>query len=137
MVNIFVIGRLGADAETVEWKNGKFIQLRLAVDDWNGAKITTWFRVTCDYDEKTLEFYKKGRLVSVSGTESVSLYTAKDGSTQLSRDIRAKSIELIRTGNGEHTANTVTTGTLKKDEPAVAISHVEVVETNTSDDLPF
>ena len=144
MVNLNVIGRLGADAEKINGKNGQFLSFRLATDDRaNGEKITTWFRVTFNGDRsgKLAEYLTKGKLINVIGTETVSLYTAKDGSKQISRDINASSIEFVSIGSGntqtETTNNgaekdTISTGSFKKQAP------IEVtVKREAEEDLPF
>lgn len=145
MVNINVIGRLGADAELINGKNGQFVSFRLAVDDRkNNAKITSWFRVTLNGDRagKIVEYLTKGKLINVVGTESVGTYQAKDGSTQVSRDISASNIEFISSGSGstssdsesttEHVETSVSTGDFKKPLPKT-----EVGSTEPEDDLPF
>jgi single-strand DNA-binding protein len=146
MVNINVIGRLGADAELINGKNGQFASFRLAVDDRkNSEKTTTWFRVTLNGDRvgKIVEYLTKGKLVNVMGTESVGTYQAKDGSTQVSRDINASNVEFISVGSGstasdtsaetttETTTEAVSTGTLKKPVAKTAAA------SEPEDDLPF
>ena len=144
MVNLNVIGCLGADAEKINGKNGQFLSFRLATDDRaNGEKTTTWFRVTFNGDRsgKLAEYLTKGKLINVIGTETVSLYTAKDGSKQISRDINASSIEFVSIGSGntqtEATNNgaskdTISTGSFKKQAP------IEVtVNREAEEDLPF
>lgn len=146
MVNVHIIGRLGADSELVNGKNGQFLSFRLATDDRkNGEKTTSWFRVTLNGDRapKLVEYLKKGKLISVTGTETVSTYQAKDGSTQVSRDISASNIEFISIGreNSEEGSTTsqpkaaeaVTTGTFKAPQASVSIATEKAPE----DDLPF
>ncbi len=143
MVNVNVIGRLGADAELIDGKNGKFASFRLAVDDRkNGKKETTWFRVTLNGDRagKIVEYLTKGKLVNVIGTETVGTYQAKDGTTQISRDISASNVEFISVGSGstttetsaETTTETVSTGDFKK--PVTKVAETTVTD---DDDLPF
>ena len=143
MVNVNVIGRLGADAELINGKNGQFASFRLAVDDRKSSeKITTWFRVTLNGERvgKLVEYLTKGRLVNVIGTESVGTYQAKDGSTQVSRDINASNVEFVSVGSGstvtesstETTTEAVSTGTLKKPVATAAATASE-----PEDDLPF
>jgi len=146
MVNINVIGRLGADAELINGKNGQFASFRLAVDDRkNSEKTTTWFRVTLNGERvgKLVEYLTKGKLVNVIGTESVGTYQAKDGSTQVSRDINASNVEFVSVGSGSTASDTaaetttetteaVSTGTLKK--PATITA---TVSAEPEDDLPF
>ena len=146
MVNVHIIGRLGADSELVNGKNGQFLSFRLATDDRkNGEKTTSWFRVNLNGERapKLLEYLKKGKLISVTGTETVSTYQAKDGSTQISRDINASNIEFIPIGREnadggvtttqEKTADAVTTGTFKAPQASVAVATEKAPE----DDLPF
>ena len=145
MVNINVIGRLGADAELINGKNGQFASFRLAVDDRKDReKTTTWFRVTLNGDRvgKIVEYLTKGKLVNVIGTESVGTYQAKDGSTQVSRDINASNVEFVSVGSGstasdasttESSTEVVSTGTLKK-QPTIAAT---ATSTEPEDDLPF
>ena len=144
MVNVNIIGRLGADAELVNGKNGQFISFRMAVDDRkNNEKVTTWFKVNfySDRSTKLAEYLTKGRLINVVGTETVGTYSAKDGSTQISRDIVASNIEFISVGSGGTSSDTtvetkesteVTTGKLEK--PVVAKA---TVTSEPEDDLPF
>lgn len=146
MVNINVIGRLGADAELINGKNGQFASFRLAVDDRkNSEKTTTWFRVTLNGERvgKLVEYLTKGKLVNVIGTESVGTYQAKDGSTQVSRDINASNVEFVSVGSGSTASDTaaetttetteaVSTGTLKKPAAVTAAKASE-----PEDDLPF
>ena len=80
---------------------------------------------------------------NVIGTESVGTYQAKDGSTQVSRDINASNVEFVSVGSGSTASDTaaetttetteaVSTGTLKK-PAAVAAAKASEPE----DDLPF
>ena len=144
MVNVNIIGRLGADAELVNGKNGQFISFRMAVDDRkNNEKITTWFKVNfySDRSAKLAEYLTKGKLINVVGTETVGTYSAKDGSTQISRDVVASNIEFVSVGSGGTSSDTavetkeateVTTGKLEK--PVVAKA---TVANEPEDDLPL
>lgn len=144
MVNVNVIGRLGADAELINGKNGQFASFRMAVDDRKkNEKVTTWFRVTLNGDRagKIVEYLTKGKLVNVIGTEFVDTYqSTKDGSTQVSREINATNVEFISVGSGatasdttaETTTETVSTGKLNKPVVAEATTAKE-----PEDDLPF
>jgi single-strand DNA-binding protein len=141
MVNISIIGRLGADAEIVESKNGRFVKFRIAVDDRkNGEKTTTWFGATFNGDRalKVAEYLTKGKLLSVMGTENVGLFTAKDGSTQVSREISVQSLEFISVSSGSTSSDSsteITTGKLTEKEKKPAT--VTAAPTSTEDDLPF
>ena len=110
MLNSNVIGRLGADAELKQTKNGKnFVSYRGASDGFvNGNKITQWVRVT-DFTEKgnrLLQYLKKGSLVNVSGILSVSQYQSnKDGSTMFSIDLNADRVDFISNVSGSTTTD--------------------------------
>lgn len=148
MVNINVIGRLGADAELINGKNGQFASFRMAVDDRKkNEKVTTWFRVTLNGDRagKIVEYLTKGKLVNVVGTEVVDTYqSTKDGTTQVSREINASNIEFVSVGSGSTASDTtvetttapanteVSTGAFKK--PATVTA---TVSAEPEDDLPF
>ena len=145
MRNFGLDGHLGADSELIEGKNGKFLSFRMANDDRlkNGDNKTDWFRVTMNGDRavKLAEYLKKGKYVFVTGYLSVSTYQAKDGSTQVSMDISATSIDFANAGSGQTKSDTeaitktteapVSTGKLKKSKV------VETADEEVKDDLPF
>lgn len=142
MVNINIVGRLGADAELITGKNGKFVSFRMACDDRkNNEKITSWFRVTLNGEraEKLVEYLTKGKLINVIGTETVGTYTAKDGTIQVSRDINATNVEFISVGSGTTSSDTateaepVTTGKFAKTDVVDATKAGK----ESDDDLPF
>jgi single-strand DNA-binding protein len=144
MVNVNIIGRLGADAELINGKNGPFLSFRMAVDDRkrNGdktEKITSWFRVTLNGDRssKLVEYLTKGKLVNVTGTESVGIYNSKDGTPQVSREVSASNIEFISVGSGSTASDSstteVTTGKLAE-KPKVEVA---ATTSDPEDDLPF
>ncbi len=145
MVNVNVIGRLGADAELINGKNGQFLSFRMAVDDRvKNEKTTTWFRVTLNGDRvaKLAEYLTKGKLINVVGTEAVSIYNAKDGTPQISRDIAASNVEFVSVGSGSTASDSavetkdtteVTTGKFEKKPTVAATASAD----SSDDDLPF
>jgi len=145
MVNVNVIGRLGADAELINGKNGQFLSFRMAVDDRvKNEKTTTWFRVTLNGDRvsKLVEYLTKGKLINVIGTETVGIYNAKDGTPQISRDIAASNVEFVSVGSGSTASDSavetkdtteVTTGKFEKKSTVAATASAD----SSEDDLPF
>ena len=145
MVNVNVIGRLGADAELINGKNGQFLSFRMAVDDRvKNEKTTTWFRVTLNGDRvaKLAEYLTKGKLINVIGTETVGIYKAKDGTPQVSRDIAASNVEFVSVGSGSTASDSavetkdtteVTTGKFEKKPTVAATASAD----SSEDDLPF
>ena len=145
-------GRLGADAEVKTGKNGnQFLSMRVATDEFkNGNKSTAWFNVVADASDrhmKMLQYLTKGKLVGIVGTETVDLFTNKNGEPQISRDIRAFNIDFVNIGNKENAEGSTTNsqatskvveevpmscGTFSKQQPSAAVS-VNVPD----DDLPF
>ena len=152
-VKIHVIGRLGADAEVKETKQGKkFSTFNVAVDDFvQGKKTTTWFAVA-DFSEVAVnraEYLKKGALVEVQGLECVRPYLDRNNLPNVARDIRATHIDFVSFGNKqEKEGENVDCGTLKptsttETEPKQQEKEVVVPQVTSSasssiiDDLPF
>lgn len=148
MVTINVIGRLGADAEVVNGTKGQFVSFRMAsnekrVVDGERKEITSWFKVTLNGDRflKLAEYLKKGSMVCVTGRETVGTFQAKDGTTQISRDISAFNIDFVNAGNGGSEAQT--TETTVTTEPVISTGKlaekpsVEKTSKAAVDDLPF
>ena len=149
-VKIHVIGRLGADAEVKETKQGKkFSTFNLAVDDFiQGKKTTTWFAVA-DFSEVAVnraEYLKKGALIEVQGLECVRPYLDRNNLPSAARDIRATHIDFVQFSNKqEKDAENVDCGTLKVDTATTttAVKEVAAPQVSTSasssivDDLPF
>ena len=147
-VKVNVIGRLGADAEVRESKNGKFVTFRVATDEFkNNTNETVWLSVS-DFTPRTLklaEYLKKGKLIDLSGVETCRIYNDKNGQPQIARDIISDRVEFVNTGSSGTTSSTTSEttvsggiptdcGTLKPPTPQPAMASVSSVE---DDDLPF
>ncbi len=154
MVNIRIIGRLGANAEIkTSSKGNQFVSMRVAVNQYNAttkANDTIWFNVTAfgERDVAMAQYWTKGKLLTIEGTESVSLYKTKEGESGISRDIRAFFIDFISVGSGATETNTSETaasptttttadcGVFKK--PTIVAEAIKPTPSNTDvDDLPF
>ena len=146
-VKVNVIGRLGADAEVRESKNGKFVTFRVATDEFkNNTNETVWLSVS-DFTSRTLklaEYLKKGKLIDLSGVETCRIYNDKNGQPQIARDIIADRVEFVNFGSSGNTNSTTaietTTpgfpadcGTLKPPTPQPSMASTSVDD----DDLPF
>lgn len=149
-------GRLGADAEVKSGKNGnQFLSMRVATDEFkNGNKGTAWFNVVAEANDrnmKLVQYLTKGKMVNIVGTETVDLFTNKNGEPQISRDIRAFNIDFVNIGSKENAEGSVTTstqtttpiqvneqvppmscGTFAKPQPSAAAT-----SSTDDDDLPF
>ena len=101
MVELTIIGRLGADAELATSRDGKnYVRFNVAVDETaKGEKTTSWFRCMYWYNgsepPKVFTFLKKGTPVFVRGRESVSLYTGREGSTHIDRSVFIQNLQLL------------------------------------------
>jgi single-stranded DNA-binding protein len=80
-------------------------------------------------------------MVCVTGRETVGTFQAKDGTTQISRDIAAFNIDFVNAGNGGSEAQT--TETTVTTEPVISTGKlaekpsVEKTSKAAVDDLPF
>lgn len=152
MVNVDVIGRLGADAEILNGKKGEFVKFRFATDDFkNSEKITTWFNVIFSGERalKIAQYLKKGTALFIRGNETVGTYTDRNGNVQVSREIKAVDVDFINLGNSGQTqtetstegTTEVSTGKLVPPTPTAApkvTAKVEAAaEEDETDDLPF
>ena len=68
MLKTSFIGRLGADAETFNGKNGQFLSFRVATDDYyKGENTTVWVNVTINQDRVGNMKLTKGSHVFIRG----------------------------------------------------------------------
>lgn len=147
MINSFIIGRLGADAEVKTSKNGnQFLSMRVASNDYvNGENATTWVNVVWGGERaiKMAQHMKKGSMVSINGPLRTSTYTTKSGENAVSVDVFADRVDFVNSGNSGQTQSSeaiVDTGTFKKQEDIVTETPAPVAANSGSvniDDLPF
>ena len=155
MINVNVIGRLGADAEILNGKNGgQYVRFRLATDDFkNGEKTTTWISATFS-GERALavaQYLKKGSHLSISGRQELNIYNDRNGQPQIGVTVIVHNIDFVSSGNSEksedNAQNNITTGTPVKGATAPKAESVPTAAAVTAppaptaqdndDDLPF
>jgi single-strand DNA-binding protein len=146
MINVEFIGRLGADSEIRETKNGKkMVSFRVATDDFNGGeRTTTWVNVmwTGDRAIKMQEHLKKGSHVDVRGVLRTSLYKTKAGESAISHDVFADRVDFVSSGSGTTQVSEAATttgadfGKLKKQDEQAAVAAAGAAS-DAADDLPF
>ena len=145
-VNVNIVGRLGKDAEVINGQNGPFLSFSLATDEFkNGKRGTAWLQVNYN-NTKMAEWLKKGKMVTVIGTETVRTYQDRNGQTQVGRDINAVSVEFVNVGSGQ-TQSDSTTSNETKASALITTGHLEQPKDVTPppnsssdqviDDLPF
>lgn len=151
MIQVSFNGRLGADPEVRQGKEGKeFIKFSVAVNEKRkGERTTTWMRVSSN-NMSIAPYLKKGSLVFISGDEEVNTFIDKNGVTQVSRDVRANMIDFIPVGinNGENgntdlrpVATTLPNTESSVDAMSMACGTLQpqgsVAQASDIDDLPF
>lgn len=145
-VNVNIVGRLGKDAEVINGQNGQFLSFSLATDEFkNGKRGTAWLQVNYN-NTKMAEWLKKGKMVTVIGTETVRTYQDRNGQTQVGRDINAVSVEFVNVGSGQTQSDSTTSNETKASAPITTGNLAQPKDvtppTNSSsdqviDDLPF
>lgn len=150
MIQVSFNGRLGADPEVRQGKEGKeFIKFSVAVNEKRkGERTTTWMRVSSN-NMSIAPYLKKGSLVFISGDEEVNTFIDKNGATQVSREVRANMIDFISVGlgNGENTNTEVrpvaSTTNVESGVDAMSMAcgtlqpQGSVAQVSDNDDLPF
>lgn len=150
-MNVNFIGRLGADAETVNTGNTQFISFSAAIDEGTSKEPSTrWVTVNADSNKykNMVQYLKKGKPVYVSGTDRVSPYTSKSGNMGVDTRIWADRIEFISIGGKQNEENQasnskeekngqMTTGTVRSTPPTPQVTTASPVVNDDVDDLPF
>ena len=102
MMYIHTIGRIGKDAQVIEGKNGKFLSMDIAVDDFNkGENITTWVRIRSSKNNhvKLAKYLTKGRIILVEGTlAQPQIWIDKNNVQRVQLSITADSVQFVNTG---------------------------------------
>lgn len=156
MNKIMIIGNLGKDAEVRETANGsKFISFSIADNEFfKGERRTYWYDVmSFNFNEKMLQYYKKGSSLVVTGTLVCDMEVGKDGVARCRRSLTADSIEFSPSSKSEGSStqqvvaveqapqvNMYASQQSHQQEPAPAPKTVQVQATPASGvevDLPF
>ena len=98
-MKIEAIGNLGHDAETKQTQdNRQFLKFTIAENTkQNGQEQTQW--IDCLYNNiKAAEYLKKGCKVFVRGTLKPSIYTKKDGTSQIQLQVSVSELEIVQFG---------------------------------------
>lgn len=109
MLQLELIGNLGADAEVKAINNREYISMRVAsTTKYKDKSETTWVSVLYRRNDNLLPYLTKGTSVYVCGELNVSVWTNRDG--QASADLRvwAQNLCLLgkRTTDTEKTPQT-------------------------------
>lgn len=111
--------------------------MNMAVDDYSkGQNVTTWVKVRSSKENhiRLAEYLTKGRLVLVEGTLSSSLWTDKNGESQIQLSITAENITFINTGKKDSSAGSPDNMAATTDSTPVPPADMPQ---DDKDDLPF
>lgn len=102
MLQMIIVGYLGADAEVKETNGKPFTTCRVAhTDKWKDDagqvhESTTWVDVVISGKPKVVEYLKKGQLVFVQGSISLRVYSSeKDRCMKAGLTLNVNRIELL------------------------------------------
>lgn len=110
MNKVFLIGNLTKDPELKEIgsKGTKVCKFGLAVNrKENGENVADFYNINVfnGLAENCAEYLKKGSKIAVAGDITLRRYLAKDGSNQISVDVKADMVEFLSTKTAEHTSS--------------------------------
>ena len=137
MLHVHTIGRSGKDCQVIAGAHGSFMAMNIAVDDYaKGQNVTTWVKVRSNKENhiRLAEYLTKGRLVLVEGTLSSSLWTDKNGESQIQLSITAESIAFINTGKKDNSAGSPDNMAATTDSTPLPPADMPQ---DDKDDLPF
>lgn len=140
MIQLNVLGNLGADAEAKEINGKKRITFRVASNrKRNGVDVTIWVSVLADYEyhKNLLPYLKKGQNVFVSGDGDFNLYQRNDGNFAM--DVSIAFPNILQLAGGAKNAPQSENGQQPNNYPSQQ-ANTQQTQNNgqiTENDLPF
>ena len=139
MIQLNVLGNLGADAEVKEINGKKRISFRVASNrKRNGTDITLWVSVLADYEyhKNLLPYLTKGQNVFVSGDGDFNIYQRHDGNFAMDVSIMFPNVLQLAGGakNSPQAANVAPVGNNAPQQTQAAQTQNS---TQIEEDLPF
>lgn len=102
MLQLTIIGHIGADAQVVETDGRRFASCRVAhTENWVGSdgvrhEQTQWIDVVCEADRKVVPYLKKGVQIYAQGSIRTRVYSSeKDRCMKTGITLRAAQIQLL------------------------------------------
>lgn len=143
MNKLLIEGRLGKDAEVRETNGKKFLSMTIAENQLVGKeKKTFWYDVLCfNYNEKLVQYYKKGSVLFITGQVTSDIETGKDGVTRCRRKIVADALDFL--SGGKTDGNEASAPAESQEQPERKKKTVEPIQTTAvptdvdNSDLPF
>ena len=140
---LFIAGHLGADPDVRFTASGqKVTTLRVACNARRSGKDETmWWRVTVwgDQFDKMITYFKKGSSIMVQGEmHKPEMYTAKDGSQQVSLNMTASQLMFSPFGKSDNRQESNHASSAGEQETVEAIHQgTQEQDQNQDEDLPF
>lgn len=145
--HIVVAGHLGSDPETRFTASGqKVTSFRLASNSRRGGNTETiWWRITVwgETLDKLISYLKKGSAVIVMGElQKPEIFTAKDGTHQVSLNVVAANLSFSPFGKGDrqpvqNQASSTLDQMEMKVENSACGTNTSVPDTFIEDEIPF
>ena len=136
MIQINVLGNLGADAETKTLNGKTYLSLRVAsTRKRNQQDVTTWVSVLASYSEKLVPYLVKGQSVFVSGEADITTYQKRDGSTGVDVSLFANILQL--TGGAKNAPQAANVAPVGNNAPQQTQAVQTQNSTQIEEDLPF
>ena len=140
MIQLNVLGNLGADAEAKEINGKKRITFRVASNrKRNGVDVTLWVSVLADYEyhKNLLPYLKKGQNVFVSGDGDFNIYQRHDGNFAM--DVSIMFPNILQLAGGAKNAPQAANGQQLNNYPTQQ-ANAQQTQNNgqiADDDMPF
>ena len=126
MLQLQVIGNLGADAVAKEINGKQYISMRVASTERRGQQErTTWVSVLYRMNDRLLPYLRKGAQVYATGDVNIGTYTNRDGATSADVSLWANVLQLVG-------------GKAQTPEQAVASAILPIEQAKAAnDEIPF
>ena len=113
MIQLTIIGHIGADAETKKINGNDYHAFNVAANHTDGT--TTWVSVLYRYNENLAQYLTKGTQVYIQGNPRFDAYNKRDGSVGVDVKILASTLQLLG-GVGSNTPEAKTGAQAQKND---------------------
>lgn len=126
MLQLFLIGNLGADAQEKENNGKRFLAMNVAhTEKYKDVESTYWVSVTLNhYSEKLIPYLKKGTKICAIGRMTTRVYRGNDGQQKVGINLMADTLELCTIVRDD-------------DTPANTTQQTKTTKSKNEDDSPF
>ena len=140
MIQLNVLGNLGADAEAKEINGKKRISFRVASNrKRNGTDTTIWVSVLADYEyhKNLLPYLMKGQNVFVSGDGDFNIFKCRDGNFAM--DVSIAFPDILQLAGGAKNAPQAANGQQPNNYPQQQANTAQAQNNGqiADDNMPF